>query len=91
MRDPRTDPRPGDVVKGRSGFSRRVFDVRMTNLEPTVVAKIRYIGLDPMYIRRGSLSVAGWQRWARGGDVLKQSDFTHPDTRAGELIPEDGA
>lgn len=64
-RDPRTDPRKGDVVRNRTGagiHTRRVVDCR-----PTLVAWEEWGKNRP---RRGEMIPEGWVSWARGGTVL---------------------
>jgi len=78
MRDPRIDPQPGDLLS-KAGVIRYVTVLHNERVEFESTDKFGRK-------RRNGTFYADWRNWCRGSDVV-----THPDSRAGELIPEDGA
>jgi hypothetical protein len=73
VRDPTTDPRPGDVVRGKTGPERKVLYVT-----PDVGVSYRY-GEDPVTIiydtptkTQLTCGLRAWRRWAKGALVVRK-------------------
>lgn len=59
-RDPRIDPRHGDAVRVRS---------ETREVETVTNGKVIYSWPGKLAVR--TLSLAGWQQWAKAGDVVE--------------------
>ncbi len=73
MRDPRKDPRPGDVLQkkfqgqyfeSRGYYSREVFDIDG--------AKVTYVGVN---VCAPTITLNAWRRWAKNADIVQQAQI----------------
>lgn len=67
-RDPRIDPRPGDVLRPKRGYAREVLDRGSWGGWPDTVLWRR---IDTPHASR-CRTIAGWKRWASNAQVVNR-------------------
>lgn len=71
-RDPRIDPRPGDVVRHRSGRPTRTVEIVKASGMVSVSQPTWFVLANGRrQLRWGRPDLAQWRRWARDGEAME--------------------